>query len=792
MVTATTPAEFGELIFGTVPTDLRIHTFTLPKRISSNLQTTLALDAFKGRSDAYIGVGLVNADNRKSRIRTDTAIAVAALALDIDLAGTPDGRGGVKKTGAPSIEAAISLAKHLIEPTVIVHTGNGIHAWYCLDEIARLRDHEQSAKWRHMFRVFGDAHHAHAKSNGYEIDHVHDIARVFRIVGTYNTKPGEPTLVNVLEQSGTRYTPVQLVNALRRAEAWRDYSHDEPVPLTYVEEEERDDRDVTALLAEPMNAYLVDIVEHRRGQDGWSLSEYDMSLATRTVAAGWTDNEVAALIKMHRDRHGSDKGDRADYIARTIHKARESAAQNRTIADDRNAQMDALIASLADKPAPTEPIVEPDQDVYELLTDDEIDQLEDPTWLADGAIPANSLTVTFGASGSYKSFDVIDLGMSIAAGIPWHGRRTQQGRVIYVLAEGRSGIKKRRRAWLRHRSIDRVPRFHLLPHSVPLTEPAALSKLIATAHSLPDLPTLIIVDTLARSMPGSDENSTQDMSRLVAALDTIRMQTGAGVHLVHHTGHDKTRERGNSALRAAADAMIKVTKNDNGTVTIACSKQKDADEFPAETYVFNEVLGTLSGVLVPAGANAIVDTSPGAPHAIAEYVDNHGGEAWVDDVCEAFGISRDTFDRRRAELERIGFWIGNEQRGRVKATKIRRRDATANATAPHGTATPCGSDIPSIDAGSTLPHRTLPQNPCGTANSQYSSQNDGTARYRSLRESPTPAAAAPNTPPLGVDPITGERRRCATCDHVITDNGYHGSWCSSACFHRASTELDDA
>lgn len=791
-MTTMTPAEFGHVIYPNLPPDVRIHTFKLPQKQSSNLQAAAALDAFAGRTDAYIGVCVVDKTNAKRRIRNDTAAGVAALALDLDIIGTPDGRGGVKTTGAPTFDEAINLAKSILEPTIIVHTGNGIHAWYVLDHIARIRDADQRARWQHMFYVFADAHHTEAARRGYEIDHVQDLARIMRIVGTINTKPDEPAPVTVLEHSAAYYTPTQLVEALRRVEAWRDYSADDPVPIRYIEAEDRDDRDLAELLNDTRYAHLNDLVEHRRGKDGWSLSEYDLSLATRAVAGGWTDNEVAALIQLHRDRWGSDKGSRADYIARTIHKARESAAQNRTIADDRNAQMDALIASLADKPAPTEPIVEPDQDVYELLTDDEIDQLEDPTWLADGAIPANSLTVTFGASGSYKSFDVIDLGMSIAAGIPWHGRRTQQGRVIYVLAEGRSGIKKRRRAWLRHRSIDRVPRFHLLPHSVPLTEPAALSKLIATAHSLPDLPTLIIVDTLARSMPGSDENSTQDMSRLVAALDTIRMQTGAGVHLVHHTGHDKTRERGNSALRAAADAMIKVTKNDNGTVTIACSKQKDADEFPAETYVFNEVLGTLSGVLVPAGANALVDTSPGSPHAIAEYVDNHGGEAWVDDVCEAFGISRDTFDRRRGELERIGFWIGNEQRGRVKATKIRRRDATANATAPHGTATPCGSDIPSIDAGSTLPHRTLPQDTCGTADSLYSSQNDGTARYRSLRESPTPAAAATNTPPLGVDPSTGELRRCAECDHVITDHGYHGSWCSSACFHRASTEVDDA
>ena len=62
--------------------------------------------------------------------------------------------------------------------------------------------------------------------------------------------------------------------------------------------------------------------EHKR-ESSWSLSEYDVSLASFAAYAGWSDNQIAALMISHRLNQGTtDKTKRVDYLQRQIAKAR--------------------------------------------------------------------------------------------------------------------------------------------------------------------------------------------------------------------------------------------------------------------------------------------------------------------------------------------------------------------------------------------------------------------------------------------------------------------------------------
>jgi hypothetical protein len=73
---------------------------------------------------------------------------------------------------------------------------------------------------------------------------------------------------------------------------------------------------------------------------------------------------------------------------------------------------------------------------------------------------------------------------------------------------------------------------------------------------------LVIIDTLARAMRGTDEASFADMSRAIAGADYIRAKTGAHVIIVHHTGKDKARgARGHSDLIGAPDLIVEISRD---------------------------------------------------------------------------------------------------------------------------------------------------------------------------------------------------------------------------------------
>ena len=66
-----------------------------------------------------------------------------------------------------------------------------------------------------------------------------------------------------------------------------------------------------------------------------------------------------------------------------------------------------------------------------------------PAWLVDPIIPDGAFAVLYGPSGCYKTFVVLDLAASVAAGIPWLGRHpVKAGGVLYVIGEGRGGCTR--------------------------------------------------------------------------------------------------------------------------------------------------------------------------------------------------------------------------------------------------------------------------------------------------------------------------------------------------------------
>jgi phage/plasmid primase-like uncharacterized protein len=207
-----------------------------------------------------------------------------------------------------------------------------------------------------------------------------------------------------------------------------------------------------------------------------------------------------------------------------------------------------------------------------------------PEWTVRGVEERNTIGVTFGEPGAAKSFFELSKSLAIAHGMPWVGRKTTRGVVVYVAGEGQGGLAKRIMAWHLHHGIETAPAlFWATRHRVTMMVPEEASSLrvaisaLAEKHGRIDK---IVIDTLARNM-GGDENSTADMSAFIDAVDMhLRVPFGAAVTIVHHTGWAALdRMRGSRALEAASDTACSVARDAAGIVTVESKRMKDGEPF---------------------------------------------------------------------------------------------------------------------------------------------------------------------------------------------------------------------
>lgn len=201
-------------------------------------------------------------------------------------------------------------------------------------------------------------------------------------------------------------------------------------------------------------------------------------------------------------------------------------------------------------------------------------------WQVKHVIPRSSIGMLFGGSGTFKSFLAVDLALHVAHGMPWMGRRTDAGEVLYIAAEGGAGLWGRVEAWHRQRRMrwDGVP-LYVVPQAVDLTVDSW--RVVEAAQAVGAQPSLVIVDTLSQTYAG-EENSASEMAAYLREIG-LRMRAlwDCAVLLIHHTGHEATeRPRGSSAIRGNVDFLIGAFRDEKEMIaTVVCKKQKDGDLF---------------------------------------------------------------------------------------------------------------------------------------------------------------------------------------------------------------------
>lgn len=217
-------------------------------------------------------------------------------------------------------------------------------------------------------------------------------------------------------------------------------------------------------------------------------------------------------------------------------------------------------------------------------------------WLIPGWLAARELSCIYGKGGTLKSY--IALGWSLQ--LAFEGKE-----VIYVAAEGTSGLRSRVDAWRAHHSKhDHVKGWHYYNANVYVDQEQQLQQwaygLAAHMHTErerkeegkePKLD-LVIIDTLARNFLG-DENSAKEMGMFVEGCESIRRSLDTAVLVIHHEGITTGRDRGSPALRNATFAMFKThdprEARSGASVGFKCDRMKES-ALPDETRLHFDLI----------------------------------------------------------------------------------------------------------------------------------------------------------------------------------------------------------
>lgn len=311
----------------------------------------------------------------------------------------------------------------------------------------------------------------------------------------------------------------------------------------------------------------------------------------------------------------------------------------------------------------------------ELLDSDGLDHIPRLEPVIDGFLYRDTLGRIIGPSGHMKSFVALDFAGHVGTGNDWRGCRTTQGPVIYLVAEGAAGIRKRVRAWEQYHGR-KMSGVWFLPRPVQAGDPLQWAVLTEVAKRIE--PALIIFDTQARITVGVEENSSKEMGLVVARMDDLRAITKACVTLIHHQGLQGDHGRGSTAVKGAMQTELRVTKKGkkgpDARVVVSSDKQKDDEELDDIAFGINVVKlegeakedgsPVTSVVLVPADAPQPAEgeskkLAPAAVKllwAVKQCERPVESQRLVDIVAEEFGhgLKRETASRELNGLAKDG------------------------------------------------------------------------------------------------------------------------------------------
>lgn len=221
-------------------------------------------------------------------------------------------------------------------------------------------------------------------------------------------------------------------------------------------------------------------------------------------------------------------------------------------------------------------------------------------WIIKGVIPEKEIILGFGESQAGKSYFFSDLGMSIARGVPYLGRKTKQGLVIYVALEAGRGFRKRMKAYQRFHAVEGDVPFVALTRRLDLfaseTDITDLIDEVKGIVEMFDVPLrLVVLDTWSAGTRGANENSGEDVGKVLGRVYRLRDEVDAAVAIVHHKPKGGATPRGHGSLTGDLETTIEIVRtdkrdDDNREIRRArITKQREGEDGVAWEFVLRAV-----------------------------------------------------------------------------------------------------------------------------------------------------------------------------------------------------------
>jgi hypothetical protein len=315
-------SKFLSALWPVIPEGHWVLFWGLPSKRSEWVQaftddTLLMLERWAEQENVYIGCATRGANLGPTlRGASRDCLAIPGVWLDVDY-GTEHRKPNLPPTEQDARELVYSMG---LPPTLIIHTGQGLHAWWLFREPFLIETDEDRARAAYLAQGWSDALCAHAKTRGWAADGVGDLARVMRPPGLWNRK-GAPLRTKIISITDPcRYNPSDLDPLILAKPHKHEALSDNKWQFELAPGAEPP-ADKFALLLDIDLQFKLSWLHGRRDLQDQSESSYDLSLATRAFAAGWTAQEVVNLLIAHRRKHKADLKLRKDYYERTLTKA---------------------------------------------------------------------------------------------------------------------------------------------------------------------------------------------------------------------------------------------------------------------------------------------------------------------------------------------------------------------------------------------------------------------------------------------------------------------------------------